>query len=73
MYSLNTQVIVSVRMKIPQISGGGGRGGGGLFAKHKILRTRTIYEFDDVPHTRVRRTEYRLKIGQNPAYQKAGV
>ena len=67
MYSLNTQVIVSVRMKIPQISGGGG-----LFAKHKILRTRTIYEFVDVPHTRVRRTEYRLKMVRIRRTRKRG-
>ena len=60
MYSLNTQVIVSVRMKIPKISGEGG--GGGLFTKHKILRTRAIYDFVGVTRTRVRRIEYRLKI-----------
>ena len=56
----SAQVIVSVRMKIPQISGEGG--GGGLFTKHKILRTRTIYDFVGVTRTRVWRIEYRLII-----------
>ena len=37
-------------------------GGWGGFAKHKIQRTRTIYDFVGVPRTRVRRTEYRLRM-----------
>ena len=70
MYSFNTQVFISVQVKIPQISGVGVGGGvicktqNPAYAYYLRFRRRSAYKG----------TAYRIpaKNGRNPAYQKVG-
>ena len=66
MYSFNTQVFIFVRVRTHKCPGV-------LFAKHKIQRTRTIYDFVGVPRNRVRRTEYRLRMVGIRRTRKRGI